>query len=153
MKKCPVPEQQGGPDGGHENPADGEHLAAQLRRLLVFLGSNRAVFVLLHTRLNDRAKGCNCLGASFGARVIWPDVYERLKFDGTAGSHNNEGCRLCAFHREGLMPIQGLAKALTARLEDLEQSGRLKGRESVVTGFTPPREGALTSMAQSRESW
>ena len=38
------------------------------------------------------------------------------------------------------MPIQGLAKALTARLGDLEQSGRLKGRESVVTGFTSSRE-------------
>src|SRR4051794_40472544 len=33
------------------------------------------------------------------------------------------------------MPIQGLVNTLTAKLQDLERSGRLKGRESVATGF------------------
>ena len=33
------------------------------------------------------------------------------------------------------MPIQGLVNTLTAKLQDLERSGRLKGRECVATGF------------------
>ncbi|HEY7297928.1 MAG TPA: aminotransferase class I/II-fold pyridoxal phosphate-dependent enzyme [Xanthobacteraceae bacterium] len=39
------------------------------------------------------------------------------------------------------MPIQGLTKVLTARLADLEQSGRLKGKESVIRGMIAPRGG------------
>jgi glycine C-acetyltransferase len=39
------------------------------------------------------------------------------------------------------MPTHGLTKALAARLDELAQSGRLKGRESVTRGFIPPRDG------------
>ena len=37
------------------------------------------------------------------------------------------------------MPIHGLTKVLAARLADLEQSGRLKGKETVIRGMIPPR--------------
>ena len=39
------------------------------------------------------------------------------------------------------MPIQGLTRALTARLEEMGQSGRLKGRESVIRGVVPAGNG------------
>src|SRR3954453_24045265 len=39
------------------------------------------------------------------------------------------------------MPTQALVKALSAKLQDLEQNGRIKGRESVVTSFIPARNG------------
>jgi glycine C-acetyltransferase len=39
------------------------------------------------------------------------------------------------------MPTQGLTKVLAARLTDMEQSGRLKGKESVIRGMIPPRGG------------
>jgi hypothetical protein len=37
------------------------------------------------------------------------------------------------------MPTHGLTKVLAARLADLEQSGRLKGKETVIRGMIPPR--------------
>lgn len=39
------------------------------------------------------------------------------------------------------MPAQKLTGALTAKLAELAQAGRLKGAESVVTGFVPARDG------------
>jgi glycine C-acetyltransferase len=39
------------------------------------------------------------------------------------------------------MPIEGLTRALGARLDELGQSGRLKGAESAIRAVIPPREG------------
>jgi glycine C-acetyltransferase len=39
------------------------------------------------------------------------------------------------------MPTQGLKQALASRLNELEQAGRLKGAESVITGVIPARAG------------
>ena len=39
------------------------------------------------------------------------------------------------------MPIHGLTEALARRLQDMERDGRLKGPESVVAGFVPPKDG------------
>ena len=39
------------------------------------------------------------------------------------------------------MPTHGLTKILAARLVDMAESGRLKGRESVIRGVLPPRDG------------
>jgi glycine C-acetyltransferase len=39
------------------------------------------------------------------------------------------------------MPARRLETALTARLQDLERSGRLKGAESVICGVVAPRNG------------
>jgi glycine C-acetyltransferase len=39
------------------------------------------------------------------------------------------------------MPVHQLTKLLDQRLEAMAQSGRLKGEESVIRGFVPPREG------------
>jgi glycine C-acetyltransferase len=39
------------------------------------------------------------------------------------------------------MPTQGLTRALSARLDEMAQSGRLKGRESVIRGVLPAGEG------------
>ena len=36
------------------------------------------------------------------------------------------------------MPIQGLRKVLGSKLEEMMQSGRLKGRETVISGVLPP---------------
>jgi len=38
------------------------------------------------------------------------------------------------------MPIEGLTRALGARLDELGQSGRLKGAESAIRAVIPPRE-------------
>ncbi len=38
------------------------------------------------------------------------------------------------------MPTHGLAKALSARLDELTQAGRLKGKETVICGFIPGRD-------------
>ena len=35
------------------------------------------------------------------------------------------------------MPIHGLMRVLNARLDEMGQSGRLKGRESVICGVVP----------------
>src|SRR6516165_2619201 len=39
------------------------------------------------------------------------------------------------------MPTHGLTKILAARLADMAQSGRLKGKESVIRDVLPPRDG------------
>src|SRR5690242_17046545 len=39
------------------------------------------------------------------------------------------------------MPTQGLTRALAARLDELAQSGRLKGAESPICKVIPPRDG------------
>jgi glycine C-acetyltransferase len=39
------------------------------------------------------------------------------------------------------MPNDGLMRALSARLDDMAQSGRLKGRESVIRDVVPARDG------------
>src|SRR5499427_5333786 len=39
------------------------------------------------------------------------------------------------------MPIHALTKVLAARLDDMAQSGRLKGKESVIRGVMPARSG------------
>jgi glycine C-acetyltransferase len=39
------------------------------------------------------------------------------------------------------MPTKGLTQALAARLDEMAQSGRLKGRESVIRGVIPARDG------------
>jgi glycine C-acetyltransferase len=39
------------------------------------------------------------------------------------------------------MATKGLTKALAARLDDLARSGRLKGKETVIRGILPPRDG------------
>ena len=39
------------------------------------------------------------------------------------------------------MPIEGLTRALGARLDELTQSGRLKGAESAIRGVVPARCG------------
>src|SRR5947209_5442554 len=39
------------------------------------------------------------------------------------------------------MPTHGLTKVLAARLDEMARSGRLKGRESVIRGVIPPRDG------------
>jgi glycine C-acetyltransferase len=36
------------------------------------------------------------------------------------------------------MPTEGLSRVLAARLAEMNQSGRLKGRESVISGVVPP---------------
>ena len=38
------------------------------------------------------------------------------------------------------MPTQGLMRVLAARLDEMAQSGRLKGRESVICGVVPGRD-------------
>ncbi len=40
------------------------------------------------------------------------------------------------------MPIHGLAETLAARLDDLAQSGRLKGAETIIRGIIPARDGS-----------
>jgi glycine C-acetyltransferase len=37
------------------------------------------------------------------------------------------------------MPVQGLTRALAARLEEMAQSGRLKGNEAVISRIIPAR--------------
>jgi glycine C-acetyltransferase len=37
------------------------------------------------------------------------------------------------------MPVQGLTLALAARLEEMAQSGRLKGNEAVISRIIPAR--------------
>jgi glycine C-acetyltransferase len=39
------------------------------------------------------------------------------------------------------MPIHGLTKSLSGHLQQMERNGRLKGRESVVVGFVPSKDG------------
>jgi len=39
------------------------------------------------------------------------------------------------------MPVQGLTRALAARLEEMAQSGRLKGNEAVISHIIPARGG------------
>jgi glycine C-acetyltransferase len=39
------------------------------------------------------------------------------------------------------MPIHGLTKLLSGHLQQMERNGRLKGRESVVVGFVPSKDG------------
>ena len=39
------------------------------------------------------------------------------------------------------MAIHGLTKSLSGRLQQMERNGRLKGRESVVVGFVPSKDG------------
>ncbi|HEY7611300.1 MAG TPA: aminotransferase class I/II-fold pyridoxal phosphate-dependent enzyme [Alphaproteobacteria bacterium] len=39
------------------------------------------------------------------------------------------------------MPTLGLGRVLAARLDEMAQSGRLKGRESVICGVVPARDG------------
>src|SRR5260370_37867399 len=39
------------------------------------------------------------------------------------------------------MPIQGLTRVLAARLDDLAQSGRLKGKEAVISGVVAGHDG------------
>src|SRR5262245_501232 len=38
------------------------------------------------------------------------------------------------------MPTHGLMRVLAARLDEMAQSGRLKGRESVICGVVPGRD-------------
>ena len=39
------------------------------------------------------------------------------------------------------MAIHSLTKSLSERLQQMERNGRLKGRESVVVGFVPSKDG------------
>jgi glycine C-acetyltransferase len=39
------------------------------------------------------------------------------------------------------MPTDALVRSLAARLDDMAQAGRLKGRETVIRGVVPPRDG------------
>ena len=39
------------------------------------------------------------------------------------------------------MPTNGLTRVLAARLDEMAQSGRLKGKENVIRGFVPPHDG------------
>ena len=39
------------------------------------------------------------------------------------------------------MATHGLTKSLSGRLQQMERNGRLKGRESVVVGFVPSKDG------------
>src|ERR1700730_1503343 len=39
------------------------------------------------------------------------------------------------------MAIHGLTESLSERLQQMEREGRLKGRESVVVGFVPSKDG------------
>jgi glycine C-acetyltransferase len=39
------------------------------------------------------------------------------------------------------MPTQGLTRVLAARLDEMAQSGRLKGKETVIRAMLPPRDG------------
>ena len=45
-----------------------------------------------------------------------------------------------AAKRETTMPTHGLMRVLNARLDEMAQSGRLKGRESVICGVVPGRD-------------
>jgi glycine C-acetyltransferase len=40
------------------------------------------------------------------------------------------------------MPTHGLTKVLAARLDEMALTGRLKGKETAICGFIPPREGS-----------
>ncbi len=39
------------------------------------------------------------------------------------------------------MPTQGLTRVLAARLDEMAQSGRLKGKETVIRAMLPPHNG------------
>jgi glycine C-acetyltransferase len=39
------------------------------------------------------------------------------------------------------MPIQGLSQALASKLDEMQQAGRLKGKEAIIRGIAPPAPG------------
>ncbi|HEY2228385.1 MAG TPA: pyridoxal phosphate-dependent aminotransferase family protein, partial [Xanthobacteraceae bacterium] len=39
------------------------------------------------------------------------------------------------------MPIQGLSQVLSAKLDEMKQAGRLKGKEAIVRAVVPPASG------------
>jgi glycine C-acetyltransferase len=48
---------------------------------------------------------------------------------------------LLEFRCEVFMPIQALSQALSAKLEEMKQAGRLKGKEAIIRAVVPPATG------------